>query len=411
MTEQHLHDAHLKKALEHAPDADAQASEQVRNTVLAYAKQAAKPRANWLHNIKNWLLKDHFANAQWAGLTGLAAVFLVTILLWREHPEDIVGIGDAPSVISESAEITQEPPEAKPDAAQKEVAAAPAATAQAELTQNQVAPAEVFIESQNIPATPPVAEEKQVNRPKSAIVWQSVQQNNTRLNNTQAKDKNLAEKTETDKLSKLEAAATSQSPPLAKKEIAEDIAVPEVVAPIEAAPAPTVIATPAPTTAPTSSDAALEAAPSKNKVLARGAAQAKPENATEGSISTNNDADFNVGHQDERRKAERHTLNANSVDNHVLAKTILQNGGQALATHDIQTGKYRLLKVVVHSENSANQNECIAAKTQTHAVDAQTGLAIENIDVCLATDKLMQEVAHYNQAMNAWFLKQNVQKK
>ena len=323
--------------------------------------------------------------------------------------------------IPESAEIAQTQPQ---KSLRKEAATAPAPSvsplpAQADLAGIQVAPAEVIVETKNTAPAPPPAEAKQASKPKPAEAVQSELQSNTPL-----KDANLIEKTETNKLGKTDAATLQQpSQQAAKKSSAEKIAAasekiapnrvvaPEADAPIAATPAaaPAVAAAPAIVAEPAApSDSAAETESTKNKAIVRGTSQANTASTSEGNISANSDANIGGAARDEkRRKGESHTLNASIVDNHALAKTILQNGGQTLATQDIQAGKYRLLKVLVHAANSANPNGCKATKTQTNFVDAQTGLPIENIDVCLASEQLMQEVAQYNQAVNAWFLKRN----
>ena len=395
MTEQHLHDAHLKKALEHAPDADVQVSPEVRNKVLGYAKNAAAkesttPKQSWLAGVKNWLLKDHFANAQWAGLTGLTAMLLVAFLFWREHPEDIVGIGDTPANIPESAEIAQAPLEIAPDSAHHEAATA-TTIEQAEAPQNP-APAGVLVENKNISTAPPLTEETQANRPKSVVIGQSAQQNTELL-----KEKRLAEQTETDKLSRLDTATKQQSLPPAKKEITKDIALPEVVAPIE--PAPTVAAAPAPTSAPTVSDATLEASPSQDKALERGVAQANSEGAAKGSISANSDANFGSANPDEKRRklTPNHGLDAH------FAKVLIAKGGKAMAESDTKAGNYRLLKVVIHAEADTNKADCVAPKSSVENIDERSGFPIKNIDVCVASVQLAKEVEIYNKTVLDWY--------
>ncbi len=365
-----LHDAHLKIALAHAPDQDLQPNSQVRKAVLDYAKQATTPRQTWPSHLKNWLLKDHFANAQWAGATGLAAVFLVTVMLWREHPEDTVGISNAPAIFSDNSVISDN----------KEMYQTPAMTNNNIVLNQEVTPKQnESVSAKSAPAEVAAAAEGVASSYKKQAVT-PVETPKTVINKPLEADKELKQSAQ-----KNEEVTTAANMPTTQA----------AASTVAAAPPTTTIA--ADSTAKAAS--ASEVAPSKPKPLARQTAQAEVSDMIENQSES----------IEKRSKIEAQIGNLNQIDNHALAKIIVQNGGQALAAADIQAVKYRLLKVVVHGEN--NTNECKPTKMQTENVDANTGWHIENIDICLATDKLMQEVALYNQAMNAWFLQQNAPKK
>lgn len=385
MTEPHMQDALLKKALTHAPDQDVQPDAITRNHILNYAIDATKARRTWLSQLKNWLFNDHVANAHWAGLTGLAAVLLVSLLLWREHPEDLVGISDTPATISESTEISE-----------KKADFAPAATSPAAA---EIAPDQAITESKEqitmqttAPTSAPVAENTPAEKPAKAIIIGRAEM----VDNSQLK---MANKVESKKLATVEtdqikpaaleknsketfSQSGATSPELKTQQASEEVAL------AQAEPAPA--EAPAPRSVPikaSDTDNATNINKDKANTIERNQSRAKVEGHTVGG---------NMGEaslDDQRRKI--------SVDHKALASLILQNGGQAIAKQDIQAGIYRLFKVIAHQEN---KTDCDAPETHAEKIDERSGLPIQHIDVCIASAQLLKEVDIYNKAVLDWYL-------
>ncbi|MGB4810880.1 MAG: hypothetical protein WBP13_00150 [Methylophilaceae bacterium] len=399
MTDQKSHDAHLKTALDNAPDDDALPNAQVRKAVLDYAKLTIKPQQSWLSRIKNWLIKDHFANTQWAGLTSLSAVFLVTILLWRQHPENVVGVSDVPVTIPESAEIAQKQPDAT---LKKEAAPAVVSSAeitQAEITQDQAAPADTKVETKSVPAPLPQAETQQTAKSKSIEIAQSElakseQERSEREFSRQLKDEKIA--AEADKKSNTDAATLQPSAKKVAKEKINTANAPAPTAdmPMASAPAPMAAAAPAivaESAAP--NDDATQVAPAKNKAMMPGATQTSSADKLEGNIETNNNANVDSATQTEKRRKGISSL----------ATKIVQIGGKALAFQDIQAGNMQLLALNMLNSSAA---VCEAKQEKLTEIDTQTGLPILIMDVCHASEPLTKEVELYNQTMKDWQLKQ-----
>ncbi|HOY71113.1 MAG TPA: hypothetical protein PL131_00145 [Methylotenera sp.] len=403
MTNKPIQDAHLKKALEHAPDTDVQVRQQVRNTVLDYAKKATQPQNHWLASVKNWLLKDHFANAQWAGLTGLATVILVTVLLLRDHPEETIWTADTPATISENSPasavvnsqtegaILHEPPanvSSQVAPASEEVVSANADS----LTTSQSAP----LSDKNITTIHAEPETKKLER----IV---------------SKDAQLKETTASDQVSKADALdlAKSASKPLASATTERKATENDVAKQVAIAETPTAITPATPAAAPIVAEQNLPAAEaadqsaskpiSKPKATLRELTDNKAEaGATitqQGSVNAA-DADFNSPlHAEKRRQKLKGNLEINSD----FAEIILLKGGQAMAKSDTEAGNYRLFKVITHSENYAKKEDCIATKTPNEKIDERSGFPIINIDVCTASAQLLKEVEIYNKTMIDWY--------
>ena len=395
MTNEHMLDAHLKKALEHAPDANVQVSTHVRNIVLDYAKKSTNPKTNWLASVKNWLLKDHFANAQWAGLAGLAAVFLVTVLMWRGHPEDTVWIAATPDVISENSPASAEVPAQVTGAVSQDVAPA-----------EEILPADSTAITQTAPT---VAKNKQTRHatPEAKKL--------DRLANKDGQLKEVAESEQTSRDSALDLAKSIDTQlgnsraegKTAEKNVAEQVAIAE--APIVSAPAAAatepMIATEQNMPSTEATDKLITKPMSKPKTISRGLADSKAEagtTSTQESVVAASDADINSTtlHAEKRRQK----LKGNLAIDTDFAKTILLNGGQAMAKSDTETGNYRLFKVITHSESDAKIADCVAPKTLVDNIDERSGLPIINIDVCTASMQLLKEVENYNKAMIDWYL-------
>ena len=106
-------DAHLRAALRHAPDQHERAPAMISARILAAAHQAAPPvqaRPGWL---PQWLA------APWAGAGSLAAVLLVSGVLWVQR--DALPPAVAPSEVASEAEA---PAATAPAAAPKPLAQA-----------------------------------------------------------------------------------------------------------------------------------------------------------------------------------------------------------------------------------------------------------------------------------------------
>lgn len=141
-----LRDPHLEKALQHAPDRDLQPGDAVRERVLDYAAEAAKPaKAGWLVSLMENLRHWHITSAQMAGMGSVAVALMVLLMVREQRPADSEWA--APAALERTA---------KADAPKRKARAAkPAADelAQEEMAVPAEAPpaSEVFAESAAAP--------------------------------------------------------------------------------------------------------------------------------------------------------------------------------------------------------------------------------------------------------------------
>ena len=86
-----LQDEHLRQALKNAPDHDLVPGDAVRKKVLDYAQQAAKAKhESWLRRCFNVLSKWRITSWQLVGMSTVASVMLVTVMLRQQLPEESV---------------------------------------------------------------------------------------------------------------------------------------------------------------------------------------------------------------------------------------------------------------------------------------------------------------------------------
>jgi hypothetical protein len=370
-----LYDAHLKTALEQAPDHHAQASEHVRKQVLDYAKQATKSPSTWFNRLKNWLLKNHFANAQWAGFTGVTAMLLVAVLLWRQHPEDTVWISATPKKITENSPTS----------------AATIAQTQGDISQDsatavtQAPSAPINAQSDHaLQTTPNSADNKPANLPTLAV---------KKLDRTNSQNRQAKESTENEQLAQL----NEEQPKADKKEkpIADEHADANIEAPVAAmaAQAPVIMAKPA------AAEATSEPL-SKQRSMVKG-------------ITDKNIESPPISIEDGRRSAipthqeklSSQAASTNTLESDVLANGLLEQGGQAIAQRDIQAGTLRLLRVKsLQNSHIHNAQECQKTNENTTSTDPQTGYIIEMLVRCERSDVLIKAVESYNQTMLTWYL-------
>jgi hypothetical protein len=140
-------DAHLRAALRHAPDQHERAPALISARILAAARQAAPPARARLGWLPRWLA------APWAGAGSLAAVLLVSGVLWVQR--DALPPAVAPSeVASEAAAPTQAAPAT---AAAPLAQTRPPATQAAETLVSRSASPQPVAPSTTRPVTPPDA--------------------------------------------------------------------------------------------------------------------------------------------------------------------------------------------------------------------------------------------------------------
>ncbi len=106
-----LQDEHLKQALQSAPDRDLAPSDVVRQQVLDYANNAAPKQAGWLHRFKAWRVSSW----QLVGMSALASVFLVTIMLRPQLPKEPVWVGTDTEEIAQVDEVEVKGANAAPE--------------------------------------------------------------------------------------------------------------------------------------------------------------------------------------------------------------------------------------------------------------------------------------------------------
>jgi hypothetical protein len=138
-------DAHLRAALRHAPDQHERAPALISARILAAARQTAPPAQAQPGWLPRWLA------APWAGAGSLAAVLLVSGVLWVQR--DALPPAVAPSeVASEAAAPTQAAPAA---AAAPLAKTLPPATKAAETLVSRSASPQPVAPSTTRPVTPP----------------------------------------------------------------------------------------------------------------------------------------------------------------------------------------------------------------------------------------------------------------
>lgn len=368
------HDEHLKTALKHAPDNHVQASEQVRNQVLTYAQQAINMQPSGLSRLKNWLFKDHFANAQWASLTGVAAMLLVAVLLWRQHPEDTVWISATPQGTSENSPPSAEMP----------------AKTEGEISQNAT-PADM-------PASPaPIEAQRDSSLPSAPIVAEDLSANQQtleakKLDLSASKKARLKESASTEPVGQLNHAQSDSDkkelPKLIKNENAQaEATATEAPVAAMAAPAPAIVAKP---TLVETTDETFN----KQKSIVPSIADKKRESTSiSADIRHNNTAPIN-----------QETNSTHILESAALSNALVEQGGQTIAELDIEVGTFRLLQVKPQQDSLTKKiHECKQSST-AKTVDAQTGYRIEILVPCERAETLIKAVETYNQTMRNWYL-------
>ncbi len=151
-----LHDEHLQTALRHAPDQDLAPSQHVRESVLNYANNAAKPTPeNWLKrslnafttlHLKNW----HVKTWQVAGMGALASMLLVIVMVREQAPDEPVWAESNIKSIAQ-AEVAQSKAEAPVANAPEAYQVAPKVEAP-DVPMREVAKAKRSLASQEPPA-------------------------------------------------------------------------------------------------------------------------------------------------------------------------------------------------------------------------------------------------------------------
>ncbi len=99
-----LQDEHLKQALQSAPDRDLAPSDAVRQQVLDYAKNASAKQPGWLNRFKAWRISSW----QLVGMSTLASVFLVTIMLRPQLSKEPVWNGSDMQDIAQAKKTKSE---------------------------------------------------------------------------------------------------------------------------------------------------------------------------------------------------------------------------------------------------------------------------------------------------------------
>ncbi len=108
-----MRDPHLEKALQHAPDRELQPQDELRQRVLAYAEDAAKPaKPAWLARLADCMRQWQVTPVQLGGMSSIAVALLVLLMVHEQRPQD-----------SEWAHVAADTAVAQADALQK---AAPA---------------------------------------------------------------------------------------------------------------------------------------------------------------------------------------------------------------------------------------------------------------------------------------------
>ena len=360
LRDENFKDAHLQKALRHAPDNDIAPNESTQKAVLDYADNALKlgqkPHAeshsqSWHARLKKAINAWQLPRWQLAGMGSLAASLLVVVMIWHENPDE--------SILDNPVQVA-----AAPDAVQRD--AAP--SVQPELTQNELVKEEA---SQAEQSAQTVAEAAPV-----------VASADSAAPNTQAKviaksSKQEAETAPTDK-TVLAAAPEGVSGQVPEKDVDSTSAKEAAVKAEVALPAP-VAAAPAAASVEASAEVASTTEISSARKKMADAEQPQTEH-------TEAKADL--------PKAITAAKQAVPSSNSDLAMTLGTIGGQALANKDIQTGRLRILYLSNEATNDA--------------VDEATGyrkeavLVNEGASEKTSLKSLVLEVEAYNKTMRDW---------
>ena len=351
LRDENFKDAHLQKALRHAPDNDIAPSASTQKAVLDYAENALKlgqkPHAeSWLTRLKKAINAWQLPRWQMAGMGSLAASLLVVVMIWHENSDDPLQVAAAPDVVQRDAA-----PNVKP-----------------ELTQNELANAEVNQAEQSAQIVAEAA-------PEGASA-------DSTAPNTQAKviaksSKQEAETAPTDK-TVLAAAPEGVSGQVPEKDVDSTSAKEAAVKAEVALPAP-VAAAPAAASVEASAEVASTTEISSARKKMADAEQPQTEH-------TEAKADL--------PKAITAAKQAVPSSNSDLAMTLGTIGGQALANKDIQTGRLRILYLSNEATNDA--------------VDEATGyrkeavLVNEGASEKTSLKSLVLEVEAYNKTMRDW---------
>ena len=365
-----LQDAHLKAALQHAPDVLLQPNEQIRHKILAHAKQATTPRQSWLTRLKNWIQKEHFASTQWAGLAGLTAMFFVAILLWRQHPEDTVWISATPKNIPEISQTTTEKKSNANDGVKLDELSK---SESMQAAPPSIAKADGNAQTNNLPS---LAESKLPEAPATEA-------------------KKVGRKADKNESLKDAAVAIQQNQADELSKATESVAIAE--APVATAPAPM----PKEQTATEAESAEKPSFKQKARMqhLPNKADDSGPASADAGSLN------LEAPREEVRQKNTIVPSNSGLNEHENLVNVINTQGGAAIAQRDIQAGKLRLLQLT-HQQNlsTTKADECHLETPRPTSIDAQTGYTIEYITVCTYSEVLRKEVDTYNQTMKNWYL-------
>jgi hypothetical protein len=383
VNDENLKDAHLQKALQHAPDSDVAPSEFVRKTVLDYADKAVKTQQvtqheSWFVRVKNKFNSWKIPSWQLTGMGSLAASLLVVVMIWHENPNDPIQVASAP------------------DAVTTEAAPKPAPTlTQGELASNQLEKAEESAQS----AAAPEATSAEMAVPELPANKQAPE------NNQDKAEAKIAGKTEPTKqkaelapqVAAIEQSAdkaiVASAPEAASAKAEKDIddrrakAREQSDALAMSAPAPT---------APVAVEAApASAASASSTVLTKKMAEpaAQPEVSVKQDSSS---ASGNIATEEKRQKSKKR------IGDDPLAHALVQKGGAVMAKQDIEAGKLRLLDAASYYKGKPSDcTEPYIAGFEP-SVDAKTAYNIEVIYVCVTSQQLMKEVAIYNQTMREW---------
>jgi hypothetical protein len=392
LSDENLKDAHLAKALRHAPDSDVAPSEFTRKIVLDYANKSVKTKLearqkSWFARLINAFNSWQIPRWQLTGLGSLAASLLVVVMIWHENPDDPMQVGTAPDAAQNEATFSTAP---KPEPT----------LAQNELARNQLEKDEASAQSAAAPEAAS-AEMAATGAPVSKHAPDNSQ------NKTETKIAESAEPIEQKAKTAPQVAAIEQS--AATEQSADKPVVtsaPEaVVADAEkqlSQRAKTreqndAVAMPAPVpSAPVVVDAApasVAAAPVPMKKKAEATAQSEASTKQDSSSASGN-----IETEEKRQKATKR------IGDDPLADAIVKTGGTVMAKQDIQAGKLRLLDVADYYKGKPSDcNEPFIAGFEDR-VDAKTAYNIEVIYVCVATQQLIKEVALYNQTMRTWHM-------
>jgi hypothetical protein len=381
LNDENLKDAHLTKALRHAPDSDVAPSDITRKTVLDYADKAVKTRhemrrESWFARLKNMFNSWQVPRWQLTGMGSLAASLLVVVMIWHENPDDPMQVATAPDEVNIEAAPMAEPTLAQNELARNQLEkdeASPQSAAAPEAASAEMAATGVPVSkhapdnSQNkaetkIAESAEPIEQKAKTAPQMAAIEQSA-------------DKPVV-------TSAPEAVVANAEKELSQRAKArEQNDAVTMSAPLPAAPVAVDAAPPSVTSAPV---------PMKK--------MADAEKSEVGATQDSSSASGNTASDEQRHKTTKR------VGDDPLADAIVQMGGTVMAKQDIQAGKLRLLDVADYYKGKPSDcNEPFIAGFEDRA-DAKTAYNIEVIYVCVASQQLIKEVELYNQTMRTWHM-------